>query len=422
MSLARTLLSGVSESTSIDLSENSYDGPVIMESSFTDAAIESLITDIYTIDKAYMVADVIGEVQVIKEGADPEVLLEAMKKDAFGKLKAAFKNFLAKIKEWFARVKVFFKTLTMNGEKLVKTYGDMIKNKKVTGFKYKGFKYTIDKGDQLVRKVSEDISTEIDSLAGAMGNISELSKKSGEDNITNGKTISDSQASITSNLYPGVTKDVSTTDYQEKIIKAIDSKCWDTASLSDRIDSVYRDGFADKSAKREIKDFSANSKDEMMKFLSSQSKTISDLNTQEKKFEDDVKTAVTVLDKVSKLKEDDGKGGNIDYSLATKISSFMSSALAVRKLACDKKVSVYKEINSSWTSVLKSFAVAKADKAVKESSIYEDFDELIALTEADAVEPELPEETEQGEEMAGEGGKKSSCESASLLESAYNYL
>ena len=93
----------------------------------------------------------------------------------------------------------------------------------------------------------------------------------------------------------------------------------------------------------------------------------------------------------------------------------MSTALAVRKSVVDTKVAIYKEINSSWTSVLKSFVLKKE---VKESAFFADFDSMIALTEASEAEPEIPED--DGKEPAGEGCGKKTCES--LLEAAYSYI
>ena len=103
MSLARTLIQGSDFAGNLDVSMY-YTGKATMESSWLDYACESLHMDIFNANKAYLVADVMGEVQVIKEGADPEVLLENILTSGFEKLKEAFKKFLAKIKEWFKKV------------------------------------------------------------------------------------------------------------------------------------------------------------------------------------------------------------------------------------------------------------------------------------------------------------------------------
>ena len=425
MSLTRALLSGVSES-SLDLTGYDFSKTASMESYYLDAACESLLQDIYDVDKAFMVADVVGEVQVIREGANPSVLLEGMIKDAFTKLKEGFKKFLAKIKAWFAKVKKFFEVLFMNGKELAKKYGDEIKKKSTKGFKYKGFKYTIKAGDEFVNRISDGVAGEITQLLGGMSpsNFRDLAADAQENRLKNiSASITDGTDTISMDITSRVsnlTGDTSSTEYQDKLVKVV-ANVSDYSELTNTIEEKYKDGDTDKS---EIEDFEANSPADMVDFLRTFDKAIKDADKEERAFEKDVNAVVKSLDKVSSMTDkDENDGITMSYKLASKISKFISAALAVRKAAVDKKVSIYKEINSSWTSVLKSFVLKKE---VKESAFFEDFDNMITLTEAADVEPETPE---QDDEMAGEGCstskegcKKSSCESASLLESAYNYL
>lgn len=423
MSLARALLSGVSES-SLDLSGYDYEATASMESYYLDAACESLLQDIYNVDKAFMVADVVGEVQVLREGADPSALLEGMIGDAFTKIKEGFKKFLAKIKAWFAKVKKFFQVLFMNGKELAKKYGDEINKKSTKGFKYKGFNYTIKTGDDLVEAVSSGVADEINKLLGDMTPEAVLSLDSNAQDarlkgISKTETAADGKAisvSIKSKV-KGLTEDTSSTDYQDKLVKEI-AKVSDYSDLSETIGEKYRNGDTEKIL---IEDFEANDPSDMIDFLKSFDKAIKDANDKEKAFEKDVNNVVKALDKISsKTDKNEQTGVTTSYKLASKISKFISAALAVRKTACDKKVAIYKEINSSWTSVLKSFVLKKE---VKESAFFEDFDGMISLTEAADVEPEVPDQDETGEgDSATKEGYRESYESASLLESAYNYL
>ena len=431
MSLTRALLSGVSES-SLDLTGYDFSKTASMESYYLDAACESLLQDIYDVDKAFMVADVVGEVQVIREGANPSVLLEGMIKDAFTKLKEGFKKFLAKIKAWFAKVKKFFEVLFMNGKELAKKYGDEIKKKSTKGFKYKGFKYTIKAGDALVDQISERVAQEInflieyeddngvrrglrDFVDSSSNRDNHLVTISYRENDRNGNMVDEQEID---SLVDGVTAKTTNTDYQDKLVKAICGSS-DLSDMGDKIYETYRDKDTEKS---EIENFEANSPSDMVEFLRTFNKAIKDAEKEEKAFEKDVNIVIKALDKQSsKVDKIESTGGTYTYKLASKISSFISSALAVRKAAVDKKVSTYKEINSSWTSVLKSFVIKKE---VKESAFFEDFDNMITLTEAADVEPEVPDqdETGEGDDATKEGCRKSSCESSSLLESAYNYL
>lgn len=434
MSLTRALLSGVSES-SLDLTGYDFSKTASMESYYLDAACESLLQDIYNVDKAFMVSDVVGEVQVLKEGADPAVLLEGIVGDAFKKLKDGFNKFLAKIKAWFAKVKKFFQVLFMNGKELAKKYGDEINKKSTKGFKYKGFKYTIKTGDDVVDRISDGVANEISTLLGGMGaaDFAEMDADAQErrakdlsakvtDRDGNVKTAAGGHVSLDSYIrsrVAGVTSDTSSTDYQDKLVKAIGVPgASDYSDMTDAIDEKYRDGDTEKT---EIEDFEANDPSEMIEFLKTFDKAIKDADKKEKAFEKDVKAVTKALDKVSSQSyTNQTTGTTVTYKLASKISKFISAALAVRKTACDKKVAIYKEINSSWTSVLKSFVLKRE---VKESAFFEDFDGMISLTEAADVEPEVPDQDETGEgDSATKEGYKKSCESASLLESAYNYL
>ena len=432
MSLVNQLMSGVTES-SVDISGYDFTEVASMESWYLDAACEALVSDIFNVDKAFHVADVVGEVQVIRENAEPEMLLEGMVKDAMGKLKEAFKKFLAKIKAWAAKVKKFFKVLFMKGKELAKTYGSEIRKKSTKGFKYKGFNYKVAVGDKLVEDISTGVSSEIDSLC---GEINQLKNMVGSDlekrlkNWTRQEDISKSDGttrtegrfteSIKSKHLGDVSADLSSSDYQDKLVAKLVSGASDVSEMGTQIEEAYRNGDTDK---MEIEDFEANSPSEMVTFLEGFDKAVKDVEKTERDFEKDVNVVIKALDKISGTTEKQTETLSYSYKAASKISSFMSSALAVRKSAADKKVAIYKEINSSWTSVLKSFVLKKE---VKESAFFEDFDSMIALTEAADVEPETPDPEE---EPAGEGcgkkategcGSKKACES--LLEAAYNYI
>lgn len=444
MSLTRALLSSTMESSMVDVSK--YNVKAMMTSEYLDSACESLIKDIYDADKAFMVADVIGECKVLTEGADPEVLLEGMISDAMSKLKEGFEKFLAKIKEWFAKVKKFFQVLFMNGKELAKKYGAEIRKKSVKGFKYKGFEYKISDGDALVESISNDVATEIDKLVGRIEELKDLTPGDLETRLkdrtktitgynkddaykntgaweSKARGLDNESKKITSHFVTSADSEMSSTDYQDKLVSAICKGASDISEMGETIEEKYRNGDTEK---YEIDEFEANDRSDMLDFLTKFDKAISDMNKAEKQFEKDVNVVIKALDKLGSKKEtldvnqkDGTKMGTkeVSYKLASKISSFISSALAVRKTACDKKVSIYKEINSSWTSVLKSFVLKKE---VKESAFFDDFDSMIALTEAADVEPEVDTGDEEDVNESYYSNRYSS--SNSLLEAAYSYL
>ena len=97
MSLVNTLMSGsglmsaYDESTDITVGGIAYDD--CFESFFVDKYTESMVTDIIDMQEASLVADVIGEVQVIKEGADPQILMEGI----LGNIKDAIVKFFQRV-------------------------------------------------------------------------------------------------------------------------------------------------------------------------------------------------------------------------------------------------------------------------------------------------------------------------------------
>lgn len=420
MSLVSTLMGGVTESA-LNLGEFDYSSEASMESYWLDVACESLVNDIYNVDKAFLTADVIGEVKTITEGADPAVLLEGMISSGIEKIKEAFRKFLAKIKEWAAKVKKFFKIIFLKGKDFVKEFGKEIRAKSTKGFKYKGYDYDIAGGDEAVDKIKDAVGSEIDGLLSAA--TTDADKSTARDSLSSEVTA----GSLSYMMSKVGNKNA--TDWQDDLCKSAGSKaglggCSDLTELVNELADRYHGGDSDKQDMEEFEGH--NDPSDMLSFIESNDKAIKQVEKDEKTFEKQIDKIIKNLDKLAatskkdrtQVKDDSGKDvTDTAYKAASKVSSYLSSALTVQKSVVDKKVNIYKEACGAFTTILKSFL---RFKPAKESYDFDDADNIIALTEAgDAVEPDVSAE----EDTSSKDDKKDAAtEGASLLESAYRYL
>lgn len=396
MSLARNLMSSVSES--VDVSGYDYSGCAIAESTWVDSACESLISDIYKVDKAYHTADIIGQVQVMQEGTNPEVLLEGIVKSGIEKIKEAFRKFWAKLKEWFKKVKDHFKAMFLTGSKFVKEFKKAIQDKKADGFKYTAFKYTLDsgEGDTIFDEVKDKISDLTSTLEKVVTIRKEVDPKTvnpptqtfrqnedGKDaspgkvwvNTNTTKTVKGSyddfnDAALAKSLGNKNLGELSATEFQDDFIKKLGKKSDDITELTDYLKATFRDGDDEES---EWEDFESNSKEDMMSLIENGGKAISDIERAEKKFENAINSIIKAYDKVKST----DKSGEAGYKAAQKISGYLSALLAVGKVPSTTKVDAYKEAMASYERILKSFL---RWKPVKEG--YEGYGSMEPATES----------------------------------------
>ena len=416
MSLVSTLMGGVTESA-LNLGEFDYSSEASMESYWLDAACESLVNDIYNVDKAFLTADVIGEVKTITEGADPAVLLEGMISSGIEKIKEAFRKFLAKIKEWAAKVKRFFKIIFLKGKDFVKEFGKELRAKSVKGFKYKGYDYNIENTDKVVKDIVDKIDSEINKLLDSAGTAS-------RSDFTDGISGDQLNTILTSNTG---SDSKNSSDWQDELCGRLKGGCSDLTELLEELTEQYRGGDTEK---QEIEEFEGHyDVSDMLSYIEGYDKEIKTIEKDEKDFEKEINKVIKQLDKIAATSKKDrenikyGSGSaatQVDdaaYKIASKVSSFISSALSVQKSIVDKQVSIHKEACGAFTTILKSFL---RFKPAKESYDFDDADNIIALTEAgDAVEPDVSAE----EDTSSKDDKKDAAtEGASLLESAYRYL
>lgn len=366
--LASIILEGSNQTPSVDLGNYDYSDMVVEESSYSDAAVATLFTDIMEAEQSYMVADVVGAATIIRENKlghniDPVVVSEGVVKNGIAKLKAAFQKFIAKIKEYYKRVINWFKAMFSNGEDFVKNYGDMIKKKaaKVKDFSYTGYKYTKSAGDTLVSGITDKVNAKLVGCLNGYDFIKEISTSQEFNKMLRDKKVID--ASFKEDGKPTASEEV------DKFLSGT-LKYADIAEMKTAITEAYRDGDDKKS---EIKDFEANSVDEMITYLKTSKKVISDLEKQLNNYEEKTNKVISKLNKFESEKDEQG-GSNL-VSNASYVSSLMTAYLNLYKAPCEVQIAIYKAMATDFLGVLKKFYNFKGNKGAYAAESAEVFDE-----------------------------------------------
>ena len=312
---------------------------------WVDSALESLVNDIYSVDKAYHTADIIAEVKVIREGADPSVLLEGIVNSGIEKIKNAFKTFWAKLKAWFGEVKRQFKLIFTKGKEFIKEFRTELDKKPVKGFTYTGKEYDLDAGD----KEGEKIFDAVEDKVAALTNWKVAEK------MTAGDVSKDDYIAFLkgAGIDMGGQGDMSSSDIQDKFIK--DGKfakgSANISELNENLVKMYHKGNdADETAV--IDDFANVSKDDMMAHVESYEKAVKEIEKSEKKFDALMNKIIKAYDSISKK---DLGGDDAAYKQAQFASRAITALLAVGKVPSSVKQSMYKEAAHQYERVLKSF-------------------------------------------------------------------
>lgn len=357
MSLAAKLLTSspvvesVVEYSEVDTMANGI--KAIATESWMDTALEALVGDIYTVDKAYHTADIIAEVKVIREGADPAVLLEGMVRSGIEKIKNAFKNFWAKLKAWFAAVKRQFKLIFTKGKDFIKEFKVELNKKAVKGFTYVGREYDLDAGDDMGEKVFDEIAGAIVGILN-LADGSKLAESSKEDFVAmlaKEAGISDKEANKTAG------------DIQDDFIKGLKVGASDIGELSEKIKEKYHKG-NDDDYTTTVDDFANMGKDDMMDFVDGFDKAMKEMEKFEKKFDTTMTKVIKTFDSIEK--KDFESNGDEAYKRAQYVSRYLTALLAVGKVPCNVQQAIYKECNSQCERVLKQFLRWKPAKEAAE--------------------------------------------------------
>lgn len=412
MSLVSNLMQSGMNSV-IDTSDIQIDQASVHEG-FLDEAVVELCQGIYSVNEAYLTADIIGSCKVVTEGADPEVLLESMISSGIEKLKGVWRKFLAAIRAFFDKVVTLFKSLILSNTKFTKEFGSKLieKAKTAKDFKYKGYDYAMASGDNAVTNAQSAISKKIDSF---IGKIDTAATTNTEDLL---KSLS----------LKGDAANMSPSDISEAVIKSIDSSYSNSGDLRDGIVKAYR-GDADSPSEQTLSGVSAVKA--MIKFIEGAGDAISKVKKDRDDFEKKVSAIIKKLDTLGS-KKGETKKEQTAYSNASKISSFLTALMNLYKVPCNAKIAAYKEVNRKYNGVLKMFLNFGK---VSEGALFEGDDEFdpedmadVELDEAAIAGADEPEGDTNDIGIVKEGcGKKCATEEGCSsdkdpLEEAMMYL
>ena len=406
--LMQSGMNSVVDTSDIQIDQNSvYEG-------FLDEAVVELCQGIYSVNEAYLTADIIGSCKVVTEGADPEVLLESMISSGIEKLKGVWRKFLAAIRAFFDKVVTLFKSLILSNTKFTKEFGSKLieKAKTAKDFKYKGYDYAMAAGDKAVTDAQSAISKKIDSF---IGKIDTAATTNTEDLL---KSLS----------LKGDAANMSPSDISEAVIKSIDSSYSNSGDLRDGIIKAYR-GDADSPSEQTLSGVPAVKA--MIKFIEGAGDAISKVKKDRDDFEKKVSAIIKKLD-VLGSKKSDKVSEQKKYDNASKISSFLTVLMNLYKVPCNAKIAAYKEVNRKYNGVLKMFLNFGK---VSEGALFEGDDEFdpedmadVELDEAAIAGADEPEGDTNDIGIVKEGcGKKCATEEGCSsdkdpLEEAMMYL
>ena len=319
---------------------------------FIDATFEGLqeilvesARESYQLNAGLYISDVIMEEAVIEGAATPEVLLESFVKDTWEKLKQAFQKMWEKVKGWYEKVKRWFSIYFTHGQEFIKKYKNELTAKNVKGFKYKGYVYTIGKGegvvaghiDTLKKELAESVDFNVDQFRSAdqEGSIRQHADKDSYD-----------------------TKEAKE-DLLSKLGHAKESEL-----LAD-VAKAFRNG-ADEPV--EIEDFSGNSREEMIAWLEKGSEHLREVEKRQKELDDSFNRVLNSI-KAAKAKlsgANDADSGKFTafathkYDLSRYALSLMTSLNGVH-------VKAIQNATKEFEHVLKSFLNFKPAKEAFES-------------------------------------------------------
>lgn len=340
--IAKTLLeaAGVGSYDNHDFSTEAHIG-----SDYLSAAVVEFTESICECDKQFMVADVIGSVKVLTEGADVTAVTEGIVSSGIEKIKKAWKKLLAKIKEYYRKVVDFFKALLLTGKDFVDRFGKMLQDKaKNAGFTYTGYDYQIGKGDAKVGAIIDAGKSEIAQL---VGDSNGFDSAVGLDKTALGKkvgTTAEDKLKLSSDEYED--------DFCSRVAKRANLE-----EVVKEIEELYRDG----SSKADGLEMSSAKAKDMCDFISGSKKQIS-------KIESDRDTLTRTINNVIK-KLDAIKSDEEGYKAASTVSKYMSKISNVMEKVASVRVALYREITKNFTAVLKALYRFKPTKEEFDPSI-----------------------------------------------------
>ncbi len=334
---------GKSNRVSNELNVPAYEGYVQPDLSGIQMISMEATEDFFKLGGSLYITDSIIEESVL-EGANIQPVLENVFKDGFAKIKAIFVKLWKKIKAWFDAVIRRFKIFFTNGEKFISKFKNEIESKTAKGFTYKGYKYTLDKGETEVNRVDGAIHEWL------VENLQWDDKHTTAKQQHTSITIGDRQESY------------DTDSDKDALLK----KALGTDDKSEGL-KILADEFRNKQeTEEEFEDFSGNSRAELIKFVQDGSKTISKIQAHENKTKDKfdriMKAISTAENNISKEKESDNSNKASHTAFAQHKFSMAQFAIGIITDAIGVQKQAVEEAAKRSEKVLKSFLTYKPAK------------------------------------------------------------
>ena len=298
------------------------------------------------------ISDCIIENRVL-EGADASVLYENFLTDLFDKIKELFITFLNRVKDFFKKLIDNLKLFFTHGKKFAEKYGKQIMDKKVTGFEYEGYKYTYGAGESYVAEIYTEC-------------------------LSFGKILTDSMKDLSVANMKRALKEVSKMDEIPTVeqVKEYFLSDFRVDNVRELVDQIYKKFRSGATAKEIIKDFKANSKEQMLRTIKESNNIIKSIEKDRNHITTLCTNMIKTVDAAKrKLKnETDEEYGKI-ATIASVISGSVKFAGSIALTATRVKISIVKEMTTVFESILKKYLRYKGEeKATNESAIYDETD------------------------------------------------
>lgn len=293
---------GVTQFGGSSIDVPAYEGFVEPTSNGLMDLLQESTQDFYQLQAALYVADVVHEQATLESAQDAEAIFESVVKDSLAKLKKIFSDMWAKVKSWFASVIQRAKLLFQSGEKFINANKKQLDEKNVLGFKYKGYKWDVASGQAKAEHFVD------------------LAKKSIEQQA---KVIDFAAKQVRAPKVDGSAPE-GLDEVKEKVFNAMGVE-----DISEMKKEIYLAARSGEEEAKEIEDFSANSKAELMELVKNSSKAISAIEKAKKATDAEYQRIIKALDAASKAI---GEGGGDDKGRAQAVNIVNRAAKMVQFL------------------------------------------------------------------------------------------
>lgn len=311
----------------------------------TDSGLQTILyessQEMYALNAALYISDIQLEQTALTEGTEQaEILMENVLKSTWDKIRAMFQKLWAKIKSWFEAIKRKLALMFTSGKKFVDRFKKEIEEKSTKGFEYEGYDYTLADGEKNIVTLNGEIDGVLKS---------EVDFSFDEEQMT----VSGQHSSVTGRGDAGGNNDT----------KASKEKVTGGKELSAYYEEARKAFTGGTDQKKDIKEFSANSKDEMMTLVSDGKAQIRSIQNAQSDIDGQFNRVLGTINKVKssidKLQEPN-RGRMLAY--ATHKYNVAHYALTVKSGLANIHVKAIEQAAHDFEHILKSFLSYKPAK------------------------------------------------------------